>query len=262
MVFSWVVLGNLAFGALFQFDMGVGLWNQQIDGDISVNGVQNYFNDSTKEGDGNTKTGNFGLQRETNVYLYFKLVHPIPIVPNLKLQYTRYDTTGNSGYLAGGSKVFGVVEIPVGLTDVKSDLQIDSYDLTLFYQLNPLVLSLEVGAGVDFWSGKVRIDGKDNNGQRRVIDRKFYIPLPYLYGGIETMKFFGFSAVGTAKYAKWGDSYHWDLDGGIKYTFNLPGFGTGAVKGGYRIKDIKWVKGNDSSHIKFSGPYAEISLSF
>jgi outer membrane protein len=256
------VLATLGFGTLLEVDAGVGLWRQNYDGYVKIGDTKNYFNDSSAEGDGNAKTGNFGLEPDWNFYFYAKVIHPVPILPNLRFQYTKYDAEGKSGYISGNVDVFGVVEIPVALTNATTTFKVDSYDFTLFYQFSPVVADIEVGAGVDVWDGSLKITGTGTDGKIYTIDRTFVIPLPYLYGRVESMKFYGVSFVGMGKFASFNDNHHYDFMGAVKYTMDLPGFADPYIEVGYRYKDIKGVKSDNETILKTEGIFAEVGMSF
>jgi outer membrane protein len=256
------VLATLGFGTLLEVDAGVGTWSQDYDGYVKIGNTKNYFDKSSAETDGNPNTGNFGLDTEWNFYFYAKVIHPLPILPNLRFQYTKYDTTGRSKYISGNVEVFGDVDIPTSLTNASTDLSIDSYDVTLFYQFSPVVADVELGVGVDLWDGSLKIVGTGTDGKVYTIQDSFLLPLPYLYGRVESMKFYGVSFVGMGKFATFSDNHHYDFMGAVKYTMDLPGFADPYIEVGYRYKDIKGVKSDNETILKTEGIFAEVGMSF
>jgi outer membrane protein len=252
-------LATSVSGALLEVDVGAGGWSQQWDGYLELGGVKNYFNNSGAEGDQNPNTGNFGLESQKNGYFYFRVVHPLPLLPNFRFQYTNYNTSGRSSFIAGNLKLLGKVEIPVSLTDAETHLELDSYDLTLFYQLSNWI---NLGVGVDLWKGSLKITGKDQLGETRVVEGDFTLPIPYLYGRVETPPVAGFSIVASGKWASFNENHHYDWEGAVKYLWDLPGPIDPYIRVGYRYKELKWVDGEDQTLLKIEGPFAEVAIEF
>ena len=239
------------------FATGVGLEQQKISGYIKNANTVNYFGKHTPYG-GNV--GYLGLDDKTNPYIWAKLIHPIPVLPNIKFQYTRYHSTGHSNYVAGGIKIFDDVYIPSAITNAHTKMDINSYDITAFYEFKPVVADIEAGFGADIWQGNTKI--YDNNANKEIVNQDFTVVLPYLYGHIETMNLFGFSALAGIKWAKSGDNHHYDYSGALKYTFDIFGPVNPFIKVGYRYKDVYGVDGNNETKLKYKGAFAEIGAKF
>ena len=241
---------------------GVGIEQQKIDGYVKSGNTINYFNNSSAETDGNINSGNLGLEDKNNPYVWVKLINPIPVIPNIKFQYTRYSSTGHSNYIAGNVKIFNDVNIPTAITDAGTKMDINSYDLTFFYEFHPVFADIEAGAGFDYWSGKTTITGTAGGLHKTWLDSSWSVVLPYLYGHIETMQIFGFSALGTLKWAKAGDNHHYDYLGALKYTIDVPGPVNPFVKVGYRYKEAYGVDGSNITKLRYKGFFAEIGAKF
>ncbi len=254
---------TFASADMLSVSAGAGVEQQKISGYVKNGDTTNYFNNSSAQNDGNQHTGDLGLDNKNNPYVWIKLIHPIPILPNIKLQYTKYHTTGHSDYIAGGVKIFNDVNIPEGLINSNTKMDINSYDLTLFYEFNPIFADIELGGGVDTWQGETKINGFNNiTHQEYNIDTKWYVPLPYLYGHIESMHIFGFSALATVKWAKAGSDHHYDYLGAVKYTFDTSGVINPFVKVGYRYKEVYGVDGDNTTKLQYKGVFAEIGAKF
>ena len=266
-----LVLGlSFASADLLSVSAGAGLWKEKIDGYAKVGDTINYFNNKSAETDGNCNTGNFGLENKTNPYLWLKVIHPLPLIPNIKLQYTKYDSTGHSKYVAGG-KIFGDANIPVALTNANTEFKINSFDLNFFYEIKPVFADIEAGFGLDMWKGNVKITGNyasciNGNvitlGGNKSINENWAVILPYLYGHIETMKLFGFSAIANIKWAKAGDNHHYDNSFALKYTIDILGPINPFIKVGYRYKEAYGVDGDNETLLKYKGVFAEMGAKF
>jgi len=256
---------SIATADILSLSAGAGYWQENISGYVKKGNVINYFQNKQAESDGNNNTGNFGLKDEKNPYVWLKFIHPIPLIPNIKLQYTKYDSTGYSNHISGGEiKFFENINIPVSLTNAKTTQAINSYDLTLFYEFNPVIVDIEIGLGVDLWQGKTKIYGKDVIGgeEKTWVDEDWIVPLPYLYGSIETMKFFGFSFDANVKYLKISNVNHYDYQGSLKYTIDILGPVNPFLKIGYRYKELSGKDKNDKIVLKYEGAFLEIGGKF
>ncbi|ACM93648.1 hypothetical protein NAMH_0141 [Nautilia profundicola AmH] len=255
-------LVSFASADLLSISAGAGYEQQNISGYVKLNSTINYFNNSSAETDGNTNTGNFGLQDEKNPYFWVKLIYPVPLFPNVKFQYTKYDTSGHSNYIAGNVEIFGDVSIPTAITNASTTQTIDSYDFTFFYEFKPVVADFEAGFGLDIWKGHTKIYGTGGGITKTWIDNDWDVILPYLYGHVETMKIFGFSVIGDVKWAKAGDNHHYDYQGAVKYTIDVPGPVNPFIKLGYRYKEAYGVDGDNETLLKYKGAFLEIGAKF
>ena len=86
--------------------------------------------------------------------------------------------------------------------------------------------------------------------------------MPYLYGGIETIKFHGFSFNANVKLAKISDAHHYDYQGSLKYTIDILGPVNPFFKIGYRNKEIYAKDGDDEMLLKYKGAFLEIGAKF
>ena len=262
-----IILSSLILGVSFasadflSISGGVGYEQQKIDGYVKNGNTINYFGRHSPYG-GNI--GYLGLDDKTNPYVWIKFIHPIPLIPNIKLQYTKYNSDGHSNYIAGNVKVFGDVSINTAITNASTSQTIDSYDLTFFYEMKPVVVDLEAGFGVDFWKGHTKIYGtlQGTSIKKTWVDSDWTVILPYVYGSVETMQFFGFSALGYVKWAKAGDNHHYEYLAALKYTIDIPGPVNPFVKLGYKYKEAYGVDGNDETKLQYKGAFLEIGAKF
>jgi len=249
---------SIASADFLSISAGAGYEQQKISGYVKVDNTLNYFGKVDRYG-GNT--GYLGLDDKKNPYVWLKFIHPIPLIPNVKVQYTKYDTTGKSNYIAGNVEIFGDVDIPASLTDAVTSQTVNSLDVTLFYEFKPAVADLEAGFGVDIWKGNTKIKGSSIAGPVN-IDQDWSVVLPYIYAHVETMKFFGVSFLADVKWAKVGDNHHYDYQGAVKYTIDIPGPVNPFIKAGYRYKEAYGVDGDNETLLKYKGAFIEIGAKF
>jgi len=254
---------NIAVADMLSFSGGVGYWQENIGGYVKNKNVINYFQNKQVETDGNLSTGNFGLRDKKNPYLWVKLVHSIPLIPNIKLQYTKYNSTGYSSYFSAGEISFGDDRITVSLDKATTIQKINSYDLALFYEFNPAIVDVEVGLGIDLWKGKTTIYGSGVGESSTEASGSWSVPLPYLYGGIETTKFSGFSFNANVKLSKVSKAHHYDYQFGLSYTIdNMFSSINPFIKLGYRYKEVYVKDENTEVVLKYQGTFLEIGGKF
>jgi len=249
-----LVAGSFASADFLSISAGAGEWQENISGYVKNGDTINYMNNKSAETDGNSKTGNLGLGDSTQPYVWVKLIHPIPLIPNVKAQYTRYSTSGD-GIASSNLKIFGQ-DLGNFNTKVHTTLDIDSYDATLFYEIKPVVVDLEAGVGLNVLDSRAKISSSIQNSSARVI-----IPLPYLYARAETMHLLGFSAEAQAKYLKVGFGHYYDYQGAVKYHLPLPVLDISASLG-YRYQDILGKDGGDETKLQYKGVFAEVGVKF
>ena len=252
-----VAAASIASADFLSISAGAGLWQENISGYIQNGDTINYFNNSSAEHDGNNNTGNLGLSNNSNPYFWIKLIHPMPLLPNMKFQYTKYDTSGHSDYIAGNVKI-GDVTINGAITNANTSQTINSYDFTFFYEFKPVVADIEAGFGVDYWQGHTTIYGTSNGITQNWVDNDWSVALPYVYAHAETIKLYGVSLLGNIKWASMGDNHHYDYMGAVKYTMDIVGPVNPFIKVGYRYKDIKGKDGDTTTELKYKGIFAEV----
>lgn len=240
--------------------MGGGIEQQNISGFVKNGNTINYFNKKSAETDGNNNTGNLGLKDKKNPFIWAKLNVPLSFIPRIKAQYTRYNSTGHSNYIAGGTKAFGKVYIPLALTNASTKLSINSFDVTAYYNFPVFVADVSLGLGADIW--KIHSVINDNSTNKNIVDNKTTEILPYLYTHFKTKKLFGISLLGTLKWAKKGDDHHYEYFAGLRYTLDLTGPINPFIEGGYKVKDIQGKDGDDLTKLKYKGAFAEIGFNF
>jgi outer membrane protein len=225
--------------------VGAGMWQENIDGYVKTGDDKNYFN---KE-DNNPKTGNLKLSDEVKPYVWAKIIHPIPLIPNVRAEYRQYHTTGKNGIAVGSVEIFG--EKLTGAGTIDTDITIDSYDVTAFYELK-LFFEVEAGIGVNVLDGttEVVINGEKSIGN-------WTVPIPYLYGRVETPTLLGFSIEAQGKYVDVTDAFYHDYQGAIKYHLPIPIIDF-TLSAGYKTQEIYGKDGDNETDMKFEGAYLEL----
>jgi len=253
---SLLIAGSFASADFLSVSGGVGVWQENIGGYVKTGDTINYMNNKSAETDGNNKTGNLGLDDSTQPYIWAKFIHPIPLIPNVKVQYTKYSSSGD-GIASGNLKIFG--ENLVLNDKVHTNLDIDSYDATLFYEFKPAIVDLEAGIGINALNTKVKVKSYIT---QQTSSTNVWVPIPYLYARAETMNIFGFSVEASAKYLNISSKGHYyDYTGAVKYHLPLPILDITASLG-YRYQDILGIDGDNETKLKYKGAFAELGVKF
>jgi len=85
LILAGVLAGfSIANADFLSISAGAGIEKQKIDGYVKAGNTKNYFNNKNAEKDGNYNTGNLGLDDKNNPFVWLKVIHPIPFVPNIK----------------------------------------------------------------------------------------------------------------------------------------------------------------------------------
>ena len=144
-------IGMIVLGVSFtsQADTLLGLyagaqgWNMQTSGGFSSDGTN----------------ANFNFEDKANSNLYVAFEHPLPLIPNIKVQRTIMNTMGettlNSQYSFGD-------EIYAANTDLNTDVQLTATDFILYYELfdNDLI-SFDVGVNAKYIDGDLMVTEKE-----------------------------------------------------------------------------------------------------
>ena len=245
---------SLSHADILSFGAGAGFWQENIGGYVKNGDKINYFNNKSAEDDGDDNTGNLGLHNTVKPFIWAKIIHPLPFVPNVRLQYTRFDTSGD-GVAVGSTKLFGVVEVS-GSANVHTTLAMNSYDATFFYELKPVFADFEAGFGVNVLQGYSKVENKDNGD---TTEGNWVTPLPYLYARVETTPIFGISFETSARYLDVSAGHYYDYRGAVKYHLPLPILDV-TTSVGYRYQDTFAKDGDDETNLRYNGAFAQVGV--
>lgn len=191
---------------------------------------------------------------ETAGFVWLRLVHPVPALPNLKLSYTPLKFEG-SGTISRDF-TFGDVSFS-GTEQVDSEAQLDQWDVTLFYEVLDNVVDLDLGLNVKVLDGYFKATGQ-TSGQTEEVE--FAAPIPMLYADLglnvpTTGLRFGLEA-SAVSYS--GHSLS-DVKASVGYTFA----GVVGLEAGYRMLRLKLDDLEDvSADVEIDGPYLGVAARF
>jgi outer membrane protein len=191
------------------------------------------------------------LDGSDNVQFSASLEHPVPVLPNVRLGFTRLEQTG-SGELGAS---FGNLAT-VGSVDVRSELNLDQLDLTFYYEVLDNWVNLDAGLTARSIDGELLIEERADptNANRTEIDA--ILPMLYLAARFDvpgTDISFGAEGNGVG-YS--GDSI---LDAMAYGQYDISVL---RVQAGYRRMSIDVEDGDESLDVDIDGPFVSVGLDF
>jgi len=200
-------------------------------------------------------------------YLFAELRHPLPILPNIRLEYSAPQSSGEGKTVALSTPFLGSTTLST--TDVSSDLSMEQYDVVMFYRLleNMMWMSLDVGLDLKYVVSEYKVDAISVDESSGSLTPLLYVrgrvDIPHTDLGIET----------DVRYITDGSSTLSDIKIKVDYTMTFIPVVHPAVEIGYRVEtfDIDGeesniigpiISGDTDVDLTFSGLYGGVSLAF
>ena len=237
-------------------DMGIGLWQHETSGSITSTLNQTlYFKDNLST-----------HKSRKNGYMYINIEHKVPILPNLRLEYTNL-TSDTNNIEIGAHSTFLPIDLVARTNLVSSSLLMKQYDAIFFYNtLDEYTgITLDLGLDLKYLLIDYQIDFLLNSSESSVI------PLAYVRGRIDTKANIGFET--DVKYITDGSAIVYELCFKVDYTMIFIPVVHPGIELGYKVEQFT-SKGEDSafigailsnkidSDIGFSGFYGGITVEF
>ena len=124
---------------LFGVYGGAGTWRQELHGEIAAGPI------------GIDVEDDLALDDELNNVLYLAIEHPLPFVPNVRLNYTDLSFSGDSvlsRQIEFNNAVFNLSET------ITTDVDVTQTDLVLYYEVLDNVVSLDLGVAARWIDGE------------------------------------------------------------------------------------------------------------
>ncbi len=236
-----LAMSGLSFTAqadILRFEMGAGLWQTEPSGTIKYGSDPSY-----------DIVDKAGFDKEDSPYVWAYLKHPIPIVPNIRLEYADTEYSGNAKQtLVWNGNPY--------TANSYNELQMSQLDATLYYNLldNTFWMTLDLGLQVKYIDGEYLI--RDTNNVLAPVNEKFSgtFPLGYLRARVNVMSTgIGVEAIGRGIAYK--DSSIYDAQLKVDYTLDMIPFVKPGLELGYRVQSVDF----DHSDIDIS---ADVDVEF
>jgi outer membrane protein len=235
---SLILVAPLSQADVVGLGASVSYWDSDLSGEAADSGgVVDVENDLNLDSDSNA-----------NASLY--LEHPVPVLPNVRLNYTLVQQSGR-GQVNG---TFGGVNF--GGVDVQSDLDLEQLDLTLYYEVLDNWVNLDLGLTARDLSGELIV--QQIGGNQEVSETKVdgVVPMGYLAARFD-LPFTGVSVGAEGNFISFdGDSLH-DFNAFGQYEIALIQF-----RAGYRQMSIDYEDGNDRLDVEIGGPFVSAGVAF
>ena len=227
-------------------EMGVGAWMQTPSGEISYRESGGTGNDIAKE------------SQKTQPYVWALLKHPVPVIPNLRLEYVSIESTGAA---TGSFKEFTA-------SGGKTSLKMTQFDVIPYYNIldNSTWVTLDLGLDLKVTEIKYEATGVTGIpvGTNYSDSATVVIPLIYVRSRVE-IPATNIGLEADVKYISYNSNTIYDVRAKVDYTLDFIPVIQPAIEVGYRVQKIKL---NDSSagdakaDLDFAGFYAGLMLRF
>jgi len=249
---SLAAIATIASADFSRVEMGGGLWQNTPTGSLD-------YTESTSSANGNYTSSE---KSNDSAYAWLLIKHPIPILPNLRLEYT---TLKDEGKASGKFEDFEIQNIANGSIDMTQ------YDAVLYYNIldNTAWTTLDIGLDVKFIdtdfkaSGNIDIDGAGFVETSYTVSQTIALPMAYARVRVEIPATnIGLEVDG--KYVSYDGSTVSDFRAKIDYTLAFVPVVQPAIEIGYRVQKFDLTYNDDQTTMKldFSGMYAGLMLRF
>ena len=245
-------------------DAGVGLWNSAAKGTITE-----ALNETLVVRD------NLGTHRDKRPgYLYIMLRNPLPVIPDLRLEYVDLKSSGTRVDVESLSTTSPFNKINTTVTGIESELLLEQYDAVLFYSVLDKNYWMELDLGVDlkYVISSYTVDAAGYEEINLDEGTGSMIPMLYVRGRADLpAKNLGVEADG--KFITDGSSTVYDIRVKADYRLDFVPVLKPGLELGYRIEKLKvegdessiiapLISGKTESDVTFSGLYAGLTVSF
>lgn len=187
------------------------------------------------------------LDSDTNANLSAYLEHPVPVLPNVRLNYTRIEQSGDGEVSTQFDLVSG---------DVESDLDLSQFDVTLYYEVLDNWANLDLGVTARDLDGELIVREKTTNGRVSKTEINGVVPMGYLAARFD-LPFTGVSVGGEANLISFDGDSVYDYNAYGQYELSML-----QLRAGYRQISIDYEDSDDRLDIELGGPFVSAGLTF
>lgn len=226
---------------LFAFYAGAGNWMSEYEGDIGAASATADF-------------GELGFDDGNNQYFYAAFEHPIPIIPNVRLELS--DLSSSATGELSNSYTLDDQTYAAG-TSIASDFDMTFTDLTLYYEILLVDFGL-TARQFDVELSAVPTSNPDNSASASVDG---VLPLLYLQAKVP-LPFTGVYLTGAGNFISFDNKSVSDFRGAVGYDIEL-GPTTLGLELGYRMFELDLGDEEDlAGVVELSGAFVSLNLEF
>lgn len=192
------LLGANVQADIVRVEMGAGAWQNEFSGTVTSTTLPDPITADI-----------LGYDKETKGYVWVYVKHPVPVLPNLRLEYAAVDFSGTS------TDSFTYDGKPYAI-NTKSDLTLDQIDVIMYYNLldNTAWTTLDIGLDIKVVDFAFHASSGGN-----VVAEQETLPLPMAYGRLRfEVPGVDLGIEGTAKYTAYKNSKVADYSIKADYT--------------------------------------------
>lgn len=219
------------------FTIGAAIWNHAPSGNLaySESGTATEIDlDETLD-----------LSTEAEGFFWLAIEHPVPLLPNIKLQHSSINSEGSN--TISQNVRFGDTTYTLG-DDLDSEISLSQSDFTLYYEVLDNIFSLDLGMNVKVIDADLSISSTTSQESTSL---ELYVPM--LYAAVKfDLPLSGVYLGGSGSVIGYSGNSYSDYLLNIGYESDI-GLG---VEGGYRSQKIELDEIEDiSADFQFSGAY-------
>ena len=220
---------------------GADFWPTQVDGGFA----------------NSEQTQAFNFEDESQQAFYVALEHPLPLIPNLRIQYQTLETQGNT--LLNNTFTFGGISYSQG-SNLETELDLSSTDYILYYEvLDNGLITLDLGVTAKHLKGYA-VARTASIGAIQDVNQ--VVPMLYVDTRIGILGT-DLDVFATANATRWQDSHLYDAQAGFGYQVLDNLLIDLRIKVGYRTVDLRLDDiDNLYADLQFKGAFAGVELHF
>jgi len=239
-----LVLATTASADFARVEMGAGAWMQTPTGQIDYADSSSDFADVSKE------------NSQAEGYAWLLIKHPIPVIPNLRLEYVSALNEGKY-VIETGTPVTGIA------TGASSELEMTQFDIIPYYNIldNTFWVTVDVGLDIKVIDISYSAAGVDVLDALNVDITSIAMPLGYVRARVQAPATnFGFEA--DVKYFSYDSFTVSDIRVKADYTLDIFPVIQPAIEIGYRMQKFDLEDSGFKVDTEYAGVYAGVMLRF
>jgi outer membrane protein len=259
----------LGLGSIFLF-AGISKAGPLVDFEISIGAIQQkprgYVSyEAESDADRIDVKNDANLGDKTKPWAKFKLEHPIPLIPNIKLAYMpmKFDGSGNvTRTIRWGDEEY---DLSAGFN---LSVKLDRVDTTLYYNF-PFIktatagkLDVEFGLNVRTIMFDGKLSGTTTTGDSVTEGKSITLPIPMGHLAVEIRPISLVSLVGELNYIGYKNNAYYDYVAGLRLNPPVRTPLKPFVEVGYRHEKLKLDEESVKADLKVKGLYALVGVRF
>ena len=235
-------VATVASADFARVEAGVGMWAQTPTGDIGYASTNGGFVDSSNE------------DSKVSGYAWLLIKHPLPMIPNLRLEYVSAVSEGTYVGTVSG------VSVP---TNSPTELEMTQIDVIPYYNIldNTAWVTLDLGLDFKVINLGYTAAGVDVIDALNVDIAAVVMPLGYVRARVQAPGTnLGFEA--DVKYIAYGDNTVSDIRVKVDYTLDMVPVIQPAIEVGYRMQKFELEESGFALATDFSGLYLGVMVRF